>query len=340
MSTRQEHEHDRVLEGLVLQRVLEADPPAQPPGNEADDDEHDVKGRRTRSATGPRRTAAASNAEIVSTRSARLMRAPSARPAPLHPLLTRSPKRGEAGRARGEARATREGGADDLGRGINYDRGVGATRELRVVLADDHEVFRSGLRRGLEASGDVTVVGEAATGDAAVRLTRTQAPDVVVMDLSMPGLGGVEATRRITEECPSARVLVLTGSSEEADVVDAVVAGACGYLLKSAGVDELVAGIEAAAAGDALISPEIAGQLLEHVRGRTLEQARAAVPQLSAREVDVLRLVAQGLENAEIAALLYISPKTVKNHISNILMKLQIDNRIQAAVFAVRRGLV
>ena len=212
--------------------------------------------------------------------------------------------------------------------------------ELRVVLADDHDMFRTALRQLLEENGPLRVVGEAATGEGAVTQVREQAPDVVVMDLAMPGLGGVEATRLIIDEAPHTSVVVLTVSEEASDVVDAIVAGACGYLLKSASIEELIAGIRAAAAGDALISPGIAGRLLTHVREQAVPASPSPSTQLSARELDVLKLVAEGKDNAEIAAQLFISPKTVKNHISNILMKLQISNRIQAAVYAVRRGIV
>ena len=212
--------------------------------------------------------------------------------------------------------------------------------ELRVVLADDHDMFRTALRQLLEENGPLRVVGEAATGEGAVTQVREQAPDVVVMDLAMPGLGGVEATRLIIDEAPHTSVVVLTVSEEASDVVDAIVAGACGYLLKSASIEELIAGIRAAAAGDALISPGIAGRLLTHVREQAVPASPSPSTQLSARELDVLKLVAEGKDNAEIAAELFISPKTVKNHISNILMKLQISNRIQAAVYAVRRGIV
>jgi two-component system nitrate/nitrite response regulator NarL len=208
------------------------------------------------------------------------------------------------------------------------------------VLADDHDMFRTALRQLLEENGPLRVVGEAATGEGAVTQVREHAPDVVVMDLAMPGLGGVEATRLIIDEAPHTSVVVLTVSEEASDVVDAIVAGACGYLLKSASIDELIAGIRAAAAGDALISPGIAGRLLTHVREQAAPASPSPTTQLSARELDVLKLVAEGKDNAEIAAELFISPKTVKNHISNILMKLQISNRIQAAVYAVRRGIV
>jgi DNA-binding NarL/FixJ family response regulator len=216
---------------------------------------------------------------------------------------------------------------------------VEGSSELRVVLADDHDMFRTALRHLLEENGPIRVVGEAATGDGAVQMVLEHAPDVVIMDLSMPGMGGVDATRHIVSDSPHTSVVVLTVSEDAGDVVDAIVAGACGYLLKSASIEELIAGIRAAASGDALISPVIAGRLLQHVRSQAQPPEPTTGAHLSARELDVLRLVAEGRDNADIAAALFISPKTVKNHISNILMKLQIDNRIQAAVYAVRRGL-
>jgi DNA-binding NarL/FixJ family response regulator len=200
-------------------------------------------------------------------------------------------------------------------------------------------MFRTALRHLLEENGPIRVVGEAATGDGAVQMVHEHAPDVVIMDLSMPGTGGVDATRQIVSDSPHTNVVVLTVSEDANDVVDAIVAGACGYLLKSASIEELIAGIRAAASGDALISPVIAGQLLHHVRSLAQRPEPTTGAHLSARELDVLKLVAEGKDNADIAAVLFISPKTVKNHISNILMKLQIENRIQAAVYAVRRGL-
>jgi DNA-binding NarL/FixJ family response regulator len=217
---------------------------------------------------------------------------------------------------------------------------VDGSAELRVVLADDHDMFRTTLRHLLEENGPVRIVGESATGESAVELTADHAPDVVVMDLSMPGGGGVEAIRAIRRQSPLTQVVVLTISADEADVLDAIVAGACGYLLKSASIEDLIAGIRAAANGTALISPEIAARLLEVVRSQAQPSTDESDPPLSAREIEVLRLVAAGKDNAEIAQDLFISPKTVKNHISNILMKLQISNRIQAAVYAVRRGIV
>jgi DNA-binding NarL/FixJ family response regulator len=162
-----------------------------------------------------------------------------------------------------------------------------------------------------------------------------------VMDLNMPGISGVEATRQMAMIAPLTRVLVLTISDEDSDVMDAILAGACGYLLKDASIHDLVAGIRAAAKGESLVSPGIAAKVLKRLRATEAAPREVGVPpsELSERETQVLRLIANGKDNAQIAADLHISPKTVKNHISNILMKLQIENRIQAAVFAVRSGL-
>jgi DNA-binding NarL/FixJ family response regulator len=206
---------------------------------------------------------------------------------------------------------------------------------------DDHDLFRAGLRTLLEEQG-VDIVGEADTGTKALAQIRETAPEVVVMDLNMPGISGVEATRQIAMIAPLTRVLVLTISDQDADVMDAILAGACGYLLKDSTIDELMAGIAAAAQGESLVSPAIAAKVLQRLRATTTSprDAETIRSELSDREIQVLKLIANGKDNAMIAAELHISPKTVKNHISNILMKLQIDNRIQAAVYAVRSGLV
>ena len=186
------------------------------------------------------------------------------------------------------------------------------------------------------------MVGEADTGTRALEQIRETAPEVVVMDLNMPGISGVEATRQIAMIAPLTRVLVLTISDQDADVMDAILAGACGYLLKDSSIDELMAGIRAAAAGESLVSPAIASKVLQRLRATSSSprEAETIRSELSEREIQVLKLIANGKDNAMIAAELHISPKTVKNHISNILMKLQIDNRIQAAVYAVRSGIV
>jgi DNA-binding NarL/FixJ family response regulator len=212
---------------------------------------------------------------------------------------------------------------------------------VRVLLVDDHDLFRTGLRNLLEERG-VQIAGEADDGADAVRLVREVAPDVVVMDLHMPGMTGIEAIKQIAAVAPLTRVLVLTISDQDDDVLHAILAGACGCLLKDASVDELIRGIEAAAVGESLVSPAIAGKVLQQVRATAIspEAADSLRAELSQRELDVLKLIANGNDNAMIAAELHISPKTVKNHISNILMKLQIENRIQAAVYAVRSGIV
>ena len=212
---------------------------------------------------------------------------------------------------------------------------------LRVLIVDDHDLFRTGLRSLLEEQG-VQVIGEAAAGSEALEIVRESAPDVVVMDLNMPGMGGIEATRQITSTAPLTRVVVLTISDADGDVMDAILAGACGYLLKDSSIQELMAGIHAAAVGDSLISPHVASKVLQRVRATsTLSGAAETIrAELSDREIEVLKLIANGKDNADIAGELHISPKTVKNHISHILAKLQIDNRIQAAVYAVRSGIV
>jgi DNA-binding NarL/FixJ family response regulator len=210
---------------------------------------------------------------------------------------------------------------------------------LRVVIADDHPFYRQGLAELLTKSG-IEVVGEAPDGQVALEVVGETAPDVVVMDLNMPGLSGAEATQRLTERNPSARVLVLSVSAEEVDVTDAILAGAMGYVLKDSPVEEVVAGIKAAAKGESLISPRIASQLIRKIRVRE-EEAPALPPlPLSDRELEVLRLVAEGRTNQEIGEALFIGPSTARNHISSILMKLQVDNRVQAAVRAVRDRMV
>ena len=186
----------------------------------------------------------------------------------------------------------------------------------------------------------IEVVAEAATGEAAIKKVEETAPDVVIMDLNMPGITGVEATQRLTERSPATRVLVLSVSAEQTDVTDAILAGASGYVLKDDPFEDVISGIRTVAAGQSLISPRIATMLLARIRDRERVAPELPPPPLSARELEVLKLVADGQSNQEIAEVLFIQPTTVRHHVSSILMKLQVDNRVQAAVHAVRRQIV
>jgi DNA-binding NarL/FixJ family response regulator len=211
---------------------------------------------------------------------------------------------------------------------------------IRVLVVDDHDLFRTGLASLLSAEPGIEVIGQASGGRAAVRLTDELRPEVVIMDVRMPDLSGVEATREIVEANPETRVLVLTVSSEDSDVAAARQAGACGFLAKDTPIDSLVVAIRAASSGAAWLSPRAAEVVLGRLRTVPPEQQAepSALEQLSPRELDVLRLIASGMENAEIADELGISPRTAKNHVSNILAKLGLPSRVQAAVYAVRQG--
>jgi DNA-binding NarL/FixJ family response regulator len=206
---------------------------------------------------------------------------------------------------------------------------------LRVVIADDHPFYRQGLARLLSQSG-VEVVGQAANGLAAIELVERLAPDVAVVDLNMPGLSGVEVTRRLNERMPASRVLVVSVSAQEDDVTEAILAGASGYVLKDGPVEEVVAGIRAAAAGESLLSPRIASTLLERISHREQIQPELPPIPLSDRELQVLRMVAQGRGNNEVGEALHIAPGAVAKHVSSLLMKLQVENRVQAAMRTVR----
>ena len=213
-------------------------------------------------------------------------------------------------------------------------------RRIRVLIVDDHDLFRTGLRALLEEEG--FEVADSASGPAAVRRAPSFAPDVVVMDMNMPSMSGVEATPLILEASPLTSVLMLTIATDDTRVVDAVRAGASGYLLKDAQLAEIAAGIRAAAAGHCAIAPRIASALLQSVRSADGAPAGAELPRgpdLSVRELQVLALLSDGCDNPEIAARLYLSQSTVKNHVSKVLDKLGVDNRVQAATFAVRHGL-
>jgi two-component system, NarL family, response regulator LiaR len=210
---------------------------------------------------------------------------------------------------------------------------------ITVVVIDDHVLFRSGLRELLEQE-EIRVLGEASTAEAGLEVIERHAPDVAIVDLNLPRMSGHEAIRQIATIAPRTQVLVLTISALGADVTDAILAGACGYLLKDASVGDIVAGVRAAAVGDSMVSPQMAKGLLDQLRKHESGEKRPAVENLSAREKEVLRLVVDGKDNATIAQELFISPYTVKNHISNILLKLHVENRLQAAVCAVRDSLV
>jgi DNA-binding NarL/FixJ family response regulator len=215
-----------------------------------------------------------------------------------------------------------------------------ASDALRILLVDDHDFFRAGLRRLLVEHG-MTDIQDAASGEEGVALAAELAPDVVIMDLNMPGISGIEATARIAEIAPAARVLVLTVTDDDDIVMDAIAAGANGYLLKSATPEQIIEGVKAASQGESLISPSIAARIVDRMRHAGARDRRREIAHvLSEREVEVLRLVSDGRENSEIARTLFISPRTVKNHIANILQKLHMENRIQAAVFAARSGML
>jgi NarL family two-component system response regulator LiaR len=205
---------------------------------------------------------------------------------------------------------------------------------------DDHDLFRTGLRALLEEEG--FEVADSASGPAAVRRAPSFAPDVVVMDMNMPGMSGVEATPLVLEAAPQTSVLMLTFATDDTRVVDAIRAGASGYMLKDAELNEIATGIRAAAAGHCAIEPRVASALLHSVRSFDSAPSGAETPggpDLSLREQQVLTLLSDGCDNPEIAARLYLSQSTVKNHVSKLLEKLHVDNRVQAATFAVRHGL-
>jgi DNA-binding NarL/FixJ family response regulator len=209
------------------------------------------------------------------------------------------------------------------------------------MVVDDHDLFRTGLCRLLEEQDGFELVGDARRGDEAVRKAGELGPDVVVMDVNMPGMSGVDATRGVRAASPASAVLMLTVTADEDAVLEAVLAGASGYLLKDASLPEIIRGIRAAAAGQSLIAPAVAGGLLARLRHHGAPTAASSEdPGLTPREVDVLALVVAGFENGEIGRRLHLSASTVKHHVSNILEKLGVDNRIQAAVLGVRLGLV
>ena len=213
------------------------------------------------------------------------------------------------------------------------------SNSVTVVIVDDHFVVREGIRALFETQPDISIVGEAASGEEAVRLCADYAPDVVLMDLLMPGLNGVEATRQIKQVSPRSQVIVLTSYHEDEHILPAIRAGALSYLLKEAGPDELLAAVQKAARGETTIHPRVAAKMMRTLQGAEAKEENP-FDDLSKRELEVLRLIAEGLSNAAIGEALFISEKTVKSHVGNILSKLHLADRTQAAVYAWRRGLV
>lgn len=209
---------------------------------------------------------------------------------------------------------------------------------INVMLIDDHRVVRQGLRDFLELQDEIEVVGEASSGEEGVQLARELLPDVVLMDLVMPGIDGVETTRRLKAVSPSTRVIVLTSFADDEKVFPAIKAGAISYLLKDISPEELAHAIRAAQRNEAVLHPEVATKLMQEFSSPRPNEA--PVDQLTPREMDVLRLVARGMSNKEIAEALIISEKTTKTHLSNILSKLHLADRTQVAIYALRKRLV
>ena len=225
---------------------------------------------------------------------------------------------------------------------VYFARVQAAKNALRVVLVDDHHLFRTGLRGMLETDG-IDVVGEAADGARAVKLVREVTPDATIVDLKMPNASGIGAIQGILADDPDAKLLVLTVSARESDVIEALAAGACGYLPKDTSPDELVRGIRLVAKGHAVFSGEVARALARsHRDSQDAEADEDGVEEaaLTARELEVLKLIVEGADNAAIGRELSISKHTVKQYVANLFEKLGVSSRVQAAVYAVRKGLV
>lgn len=210
---------------------------------------------------------------------------------------------------------------------------------ISVVIVDDHEVVREGVRAFLDAQADITVVGEAASGEEAVLLTQDFIPDVILMDLVMPEMGGVEATRRLKAISPRTQIVVLTSYHQDEHIFPAIQAGAISYILKDVALEDLANSIRKAAVGEATLHPGVAVRVIQEIHSANKEN-EFPYTELTAREIDVLKLIANGLTNSKIAEQLVISENTVKGHVSNILSKLHLADRTQAAVYAWREGIV
>lgn len=212
---------------------------------------------------------------------------------------------------------------------------------IRVVLADDHALFRQGVRRLLEAAGDIEIVAECEDGQQTVRQVENLAPDIVLLDIAMPGLSGIDAARMIKQVGPRTGVIMLTVHADEEFLFEAIKAGAMGYLLKDSTPDELIRAIRVVHGGEGLLAPTMAAKVMrEFARTQPAKELAAVHLPLTEREMEILQHVAAGLANKEIAHRLSISERTVKNHLSNIMEKLHVNSRTQAAVLALRSGLV
>lgn len=216
---------------------------------------------------------------------------------------------------------------------------ISRTQPITVLIVDDHQLVREGVRTFLQKQSDITVVGEAASGEEGLKLAADVVPDVVLMDLVMPEMDGVETTRRLKQISPSSQVIVLTSFDDDQHIFPAIRAGALSYILKDVGTSELADTVRKAAIGEAVMTPRVAARVMQELRqgARTPTQFDS---DLSEREIEVLRLIAEGCANTEIAERLVISEHTVKRHVSNILSKLHLADRTQAAVYAWREGMV
>jgi DNA-binding NarL/FixJ family response regulator len=215
-----------------------------------------------------------------------------------------------------------------------------ADAKIRVLIVEDHDLFRTGLAAYIGGEADFDVVGQASGGNMGVRLAAELAPDVVLMDLRMPDLDGIDAIRTVLSGRPDTKIVALTVATDDRDIAAALNAGACAFLVKDSPIEDIAAALRAAASGSAWLSPRAAESVLGRLRYEQPEPGSSeALSQLSARETEVLRLIARGLENSQIAEVLDISPSTAKNHVSSILTKLGLPNRIQAAIYAIRSEL-
>jgi DNA-binding NarL/FixJ family response regulator len=214
---------------------------------------------------------------------------------------------------------------------------------VRVLIVDDHALFRRGLMLVLESEPGIEVVGEAEDGEDAVAKAEATAPDVVLMDVRMPKLSGIEATKAVAAVLPTSKIIMLTVSDEEEDLYEAIRAGAAGYLLKEISIEEVADAVRAVVQGQTLISPSMASKLItefQNLSRMTNDRSQVPAPKLTDRELEVLRLVAQGMTNREVADQLYIAENTVKNHVRNILEKLHLHSRMEAVLYAVRENLL